>query len=103
MMSAASVSSVPSLPSTGHKPGVDQVDSSRDQSEGEAALELTQTSPNSTQQFASQVVSFSSPILSTRAISSANNNQQQTHQSKIPLLPPPPPSSKPKVRQERNS
>ena len=100
MMSAASVSSVPSLPSTGHKPGVDQVDSSRDQSEGEAALELTQTSPNSTQQFASQVVSFSSPILSTRAISGPGGQQQQ---SKIPLLPPPPASSKPKLRQERTS
>ena len=100
MVSAASVSSVPSLPSTGHKPGTDQVDSSRDQSEGEAALELTQTSPNSTQQFASQVVSFSSPILSTRAISGPGGQQQQ---SKIPLLPPPPASSKPKLRQERTS
>ena len=100
MVSAASVSSVPSLPSTGHKPGTDQVDSSRDQSEGEAALELTQTSPNSTQQFAAQVVSFSSPILSTRAISGPGGQQQQ---SKIPLLPPPPASSKPKLRQERTS
>ena len=100
MVSAASVSSVPSLPSTGPKPGTDQVDSSRDQSEGEAALELTQTSPNSTQQFAAQVVSFSSPILSTRAISGPGGQQQQ---SKIPLLPPPPASSKPKLRQERTS
>ena len=80
----------------------DQVDSSRDLSEvTEPPPDMSQTSPNSTQQFASQVVSFSSPIMSTKVISSANNNQQQ--QSKIPLLPPPPPSSKPKARQERNT
>ena len=60
------------------------------------ALEMTQSSPNSTQQFASQVVSFSSPIMSTKVI--AGQQGGVAVKEKIPLLPPPPPSHKPKAR-----
>ena len=75
----------------------DQVDSGNQSEMTEPALEMTQTSPNSTQQFAQQVVSFSSPILSTKAITGGSGTSQQQLQSKIPLLPPPPPSNKPKA------
>ena len=63
------------------------------------AQDMTQSSPNSTQQFASQVVSFSSPIMSTKMITDAPHHPPPgvKDQSKIPLLPPPPASSKPKT------
>merc|ERR1719394_504257 len=75
----------------------DQVDSGNQSEMTEPALEMTQTSPNSTQQFAQQVVSFRSPILSTKTITGGSGTNHQQLQSKIPLLPPPPPSNKPKV------
>merc|ERR1719300_2215570 len=71
----------------------DQVDNNQSEIM-EQGLEMTQSSPNSTQQFASQVVSFSSPIMSAKVI----KGEGAVHPlSKIPLLPPPPPSNKPKV------
>jgi len=74
-------------------PICDQVDSNQSEIM-EQGLEMTQSSPNSTQQFASQVVSFSSPIMSAKVIKGEGTGHPL---SKIPLLPPPPPSNKPKV------